>query len=191
MQASLYIHPDHEPLQFAWTALERADCHPHGEPHDFRARCPKCQSTNATALHVSIGGDRSAAMHCFRCGANGVEVMRALGADGRHLYPPGHHKAPRLHLPQARRPDFDGAARTLANALLAVERLDGYWYAELRTDCGRCGAPHAILQATSASDSVVYLCPGDDYADAMGFGACTLEHCQQGLAGRLAREDAV
>src|SRR4051812_40949400 len=47
------IGPD--PLDTVWAALDAAGYDPHGQEHDFRARCPGHDGENRDALHVSEG----------------------------------------------------------------------------------------------------------------------------------------
>ena len=44
-----------DPLGMVWDALEVGGYGPHGQPHDFRARCPGHDGDNATSLHVARG----------------------------------------------------------------------------------------------------------------------------------------
>lgn len=172
-----------DPLAIVWAALDRADCDPHGQLHDFRARCPRHEGDNRDALHVSVGADGRAVLWCFAHQCFVEDIVAELGLAMSDLFPPGHHRARRRRLPVARREDFAGDARTVANVLMALERLGADWYLELRADCAHCGSPAALLQVTPRF--VVFSCPGDADAEALGFTACTLTQFEEALAGRL------
>jgi hypothetical protein len=133
---------------------------------------------------VSVGGDGRALLHCFAHHCSAKSIVGALGLSLPDLFPAGHHHARRRRLPKARREDFDGRARTLANLLAAVEELGAEWYGELRFDCPHCGSPVALLQVSSWGIEQ-YCCPGDAEAEVLGYTACTLHQCQQAFAGRL------
>jgi hypothetical protein len=56
------------------------------------------------------------------------------------------------------------------------------WQIELRCDCWHCGAPGALVRA---SDRGVFLsCPGDAYAEELGYGAWTRRQFQEALAAQ-------
>jgi hypothetical protein len=173
-----------DPLLTMWDALAAHDCEPHGRPHDFRARCPLHDGDNPEALHVSVGGDGSALIHCFAHHCPAEEIAAAIGVDVRDLFPPGHHRARRRQLSDARRADFVGRARTVGNVLLALERLGADWYLELRCDCPHCGSAAALLQVSNRGVQQLS-CPGDEDADRLGYTACTLDQFEQALAGRV------
>ena len=172
-----------DPLRNWWDALDRGGFGPHGEPHSFRSRCPLHGGDNADALHVFIGGDGRAVPHCFACQAHPKDIAAAVGLDPRDSFPAGHHRARRRDLPQPRRAELAGSVRAIVNVLAALGELGGDWYGELRVDCPHCGAPGAILQASGRSTT--YRCPGDNDAEQLGFGACTLNQALQALAGRV------
>jgi hypothetical protein len=169
-----------------WDALERAVCAPHGEPWNFRSRCPAHDGENPNALHVSVGCDGQAILWCFahQCGAE--QIVAAVGLQMHDLFPAGHRRARRRPLPDACRADFTGSARAVANVLAGLEAVGGDWLVQLRCDCAHCGAPAAVLFADRSG--VTLMCPGDDRAQALGYGACTADQLTQALAGRL--EDA-
>lgn len=175
-----------DPLSTVWEALERADCSPHGQAWNYRARCPHHNGDNREALHVQVGGDGRALIHCFAHDCRAEDVARALGLSIRDLFSPGHKHARRRRLQEARRIDFHGRAKTAANILCALDQLGVEWFIELRTDCPLCGSPAAVLFVSSWG--IEYLsCPGDAEAEALGYaaGACTLDQARQALAARV------
>jgi hypothetical protein len=171
-----------DPLAAVWEALERGGHRPHGRPWDYRARCPVHDGKTDGSLHVFTGADGQAIPYCF-AGCPKEEIVRAIGLTIGDLYPAGHHHARRRKLPEARRADFAGHARTVANTLAALQALGGDWYLELRCDCPYCGSPAALLQASPKF--ALYRCPGDDHAERLGYTACTLDQFLQALAGRI------
>jgi hypothetical protein len=172
-----------DPLRTVWDALERAGCNPHGRPWDFRARCPVHDGDNVQALHVSVGADGRGVLWCFARQCSIESIVGALDIDIPDLFPAGHHHARRFRLPDARRSEFEGPARTLVNTLAAIERLGADWYASLRVDCAYCGSPAAIVQVDR--HGVSFSCPGDADAEALGYAGCTFDQFTQALAGRL------
>lgn len=172
-----------------WDALERGECEPHGQPYDFRARCPGHRGDNVTALHVWVGADGRAVLWCHAHQCSAKVITAALGLTVPDLFPAGHRNARRRRLLEARRSDFTGSTRTVVNVLKAVDELGGDWFLELRVDCPYCGSPAALLQASDRG--VVLSCPGDATAEALGYTACTLEQVMEALAGAVeARRDA-
>ncbi len=179
-----------DPLATWWEALERGGYGPHGQPHSFRSRDPLCGSNNPKALHVFVGADGRAVPHCFVCKGHPKDIAIAAGINPADSFPAGHHNARRYQLGEARRSDFTGQARTVANLLLGLQECNRPWSLELRTDCVVCGTPHALIVV---NDLGAFLsCPCDLAADALGYVACTLRQFQQVLAGRLhdRREEA-
>lgn len=168
------------PLTACWDALEQGDHRPRGQAHDFRARCPAHNGESYNSLHVSLGVDGRALLYCF-AGCTVEEICGALGLEVCDLFPPGHRHARRLQVAPARRQDFTGSARVVVNVLAALEELGADWYLELRTDCAHCGSPAALIQASRRF--AVLSCPGDADAEALGYGACTLDQFEQALAG--------
>jgi hypothetical protein len=166
-----------------WDALDRAGCRPHGPEHDFRARCPGHDGENRDALHVSTGADGRVLLTCFAHDCDSETIVGAIGLEMSDLFPPGHHRARRLKPPRSRREDFTGPARTVVNVLAGLETVGSDWCLELRTDCPHCGSPAALLQASPRF--VLLSCPGDEYAERLGYTACTLDQFQQALAGRV------
>jgi hypothetical protein len=171
----------HDPCRAVYEALEAAGCSPKGPPFKATARCP-AHDDRDPSLTVGIGVDGRALVHCH-AGCPVEAILEALRLAWPDLFPPGHHRARRRRLREARRADFNGGARTVANVLAALETLDADWFISLRCDCPHCGSPAAILQASP--HGVSYSCPGDAEAEALGFTACTLEQFKQALAGRL------
>jgi hypothetical protein len=173
-----------DPLRTVWEALERAGCEPHGAAHDFRSRCPAHGGENREGLHVSIGADGRALIHCHPHRCPIARIVAALDLSEGDLFPAGHRHARRRDLREARRSEFDGPARAVVNILAAIEALGAEWYLNLRCDCPYCGAPAAIVQARSGGRALVS-CPGDDVAERLGYGACTFDQFTQALAARL------
>lgn len=173
-----------DPLDAVWSALESHDCQPHGRSWDFRAKCPYHNGDNPESLHVEVGADGRALIHCFAHDCRAEDVAKALGLSIRDLFPPGHKHGRRRQLHEARRIDFTGRAKTVANVLCALDQLGAEWYVELRTDCPHCGSPAALLYASSWGLENVS-CPGDGDSEALGFTACTLDQFRQALAARV------
>jgi hypothetical protein len=149
--------PD-DPLRTLWDALEDGGYGPHGQPHDFRSRCPVHDGGNATSLHVCAGGNGSvgcvvAYCHAHRC--DGPMVARALGLPASALYPPGHRKAHRRSLPAAQRDQMRPNARAVRDTLSALDALGLPWQASLTTVCPYCGAQGAWLRTSHDGDVVV------------------------------------
>jgi hypothetical protein len=174
-----------DPLHTVWEALERAGCEPHGTEWDFRSRCP-LHGENPGALHVSVGVGGQAVLWCFARQCAAEDIAGALRLEMCDLFPPGHRRARRRQLPQARRADFQGSARTVVNVLAALEALGDDWSASVRCACAFCGAPAAVLFADR--ERVGLMCPGDPDPNALGHWTCTADQLAQALAGRL--EDA-
>jgi len=166
-----------DPQRTWWDALERGDYGPRGPLHSFRSGCPLCGSDNPTALHVFVGADGRAVPHCFVCEGHPRAIALAAGLDPRDSFPAGHHKARRRSLSEARRADFHGNARSVANILKALELLgapQSYWQFESR-GCAFCGDPGALLTVTSWGQRPWLSCPS----------GCTLDEHLQALAGRV------
>ena len=145
-----------DPLGMVWNALAVGGHGPHGQPHDFRARCPGHDGDNGTSLHVARGTGGQALVWCFAHGCSTEEIIEPLGLRLRDLFPvdPGD-SGRRLHV--ARREDFTGNARTLANVLLAVERLELRWGLALWLDeCPNCEWPYAQLSINSTGEPRLY-----------------------------------
>ena len=51
----------------------------------WRSCCPVHGGSNPTALSIKHCDDNSYIVHCFNCGANGIEVFEALGLDVKEL----------------------------------------------------------------------------------------------------------
>jgi len=160
-----------DPLQLCWDALERGGYGPHGQAHDFRARCPGHDGDNSSALHVSAGASGKVLLWCFAHGCSEEEIVTPIGLRVSDLFSvdPGD-SGRRLHV--ARREDFIGKARTLANVLLAVERLEVRWGLALWLDeCPNCEWPHAQISINSNSEPRLYCHRG-----------CELRMVEQALA---------
>lgn len=52
----------------------------------YVALCP-CHDEKTPSLHVSDMGDGRILAHCFGCGANGIDIILALGIDQSLLFP--------------------------------------------------------------------------------------------------------
>jgi hypothetical protein len=171
------------PCATVWDALERHGYGPHGQTHDFRSRCPAHNGDNASSLHVCVGADGRAVLWCHARQCAVEDVVSTIGLSMPDLFPAGYRRARRRQLREARRSDFTGNARQLANVLMALVENGAEWYAEIRTDCPHCGSPRALLRV---SERGVWLsCPGDEYAVELGYGQCTFRQFQEALAGRL------
>jgi hypothetical protein len=157
-----------------WDALEVGGYGPHGEAWDFRSRCPAHDGDNADALSVSPGADGRALLHCF-VGCDVEAIVAALGLEMCGLFPAGHRRARRLGVHPARRPDFTGAARDVADMVYAVDRLGEDWRVELILQCPVCSSGSAMFVASTRHPSFVS-CPG----------GCTVEQVAQTFAGQLA-----
>ena len=129
---------------------------------------------------TKFGGDGRAVLWCFAHHCPVEDIVKVMALDMRDLFPPGHHRGRRLKLVDARRLDFEGSARTLANVTAALEAVGAEWGLELRTDCAHCGSPRALLRVSSRG--VFLSCPGDEYAAELGYSACTLDQFQEALA---------
>lgn len=174
-----------DPLATVWEALDRCDCNPHGRAWDFRARCPVHDGENAEALHVRVGGDGRALVHCHPHECPIEEIVRSIGLGMADLFPPGHNGARRRRLKEARRSDFAGSAREIANVLLALESVGASWAVDLRTDCAHCGEPGALLQASPRGISFWCRAGEDD-----GYEVCTSDRFKQALAARVEERGA-
>ncbi len=167
-----------DPPKTVWDALEARDYCPHGQPHDFRARCPAHKGSNDESLHVSVGADGRALVHCFAHRCDEAAITSVLGLEVSDLFPAGHRNARRRELPHASRVDFTGPAVEAADLLCALNRLGERWRIEVTCDCPSCGSPHALL-AISTDHGPWMSCPG----------GCTAQMAAQALAGRLADAD--
>lgn len=140
-----------DPLSTVWDALQAAGCAPHGQAYDFRSRCPAHAGENNNALHVSAGADGRAVLWCHAHQCELEDITIALELSVADLFPAGHRNANRRQLANARRADFDGPARTVANTLAALERIGDRWVVTVSTDCPYCGYPHARLVVHSSA----------------------------------------
>jgi hypothetical protein len=167
-----------DPLRVIWDALEAHGCQPHGQPYDFRARCPAHNGDNPTSLHVVEGVDRRVVVHCFARQCELREVAEALGLSASDFFPDGHYRARRQPLRPVKRSDFQGAAEGVANVLYALEALDERWTAMVMSDCPYCGSQGAWLRAHS-----------DGRIDADCPGGCDATAYTGALLGRLNEEE--
>jgi hypothetical protein len=167
-----------DPLRLLWDALEAHGCRPHGKEYEFRARCPGHDGDNRTALSVGVGADGRAVLWCHAHQCDAQTITAALGLSVADLFPDGHHRGRRYPLRPVRRSDFDGAARTVANVLYALEELDGGWQLMLASACPYCGSPGAWLRASS-----------EGKADADCPSGCDANNYVGGLLGLLAERE--
>ncbi len=130
-----------DPRHTVWQALDRHGYQPHGEPHQFRARCPLHNGDSADSLAVNIGADGRALLYCFRCGRSGPEIAVAVGLTPYDLFPAGHRRGnPFQTLPEASRSEFAGNARTAANVLLGLDQAGLLSRIEIiARECPYCG----------------------------------------------------
>jgi hypothetical protein len=162
-----------DPLRTLWDRLEAAGCGPHGEAWNFRSTCPGHNGDGVDSLSAAPGADGRALLHCF-VGCDTGRIVAALGLEMSSLFPSGHRRARRLAVHPARRPDFTGAARDVADMVYAVDRLKEDWRAELILQCPGCGSGSALFVASSRHPSFMS-CPS----------GCTVEQVAQTLAGQL------
>jgi hypothetical protein len=145
-----------DPLRILWDALAAGGYGPHGQPHDFRARCPGHDGDNSSALHVSAGAGGVVLLWCFAHGCATEDIIAPLNLRMRDLYPVDPGNSGR-RLPTARREDFTGNARLAANTLLALTRLDERWTVSILMDeCPNCEWPHALLVIDSAREPFIH-----------------------------------
>ena len=151
-----------DPLRIVRDALAAGGYGPHGQAHDFRSRCPGHDGDNDSSLHVSTAGGGYALLWCHAHGCSTEEIIEPLGLRLRDLYPldPGYSGR---RLRTARREDFTGNAKTLANVLLALQELGERWGLALWLDeCPNCQWPHAQVSINSAGEPRVYCGRGCD-----------------------------
>ena len=163
-----------DPLRIVWDALAAKGFGPHGQPHNFRSICSGHPGAdNRSALHVwDEGGE--AKMCCFTHGCDRLDIIEPLGLRLRDLYPVDPGDSGR-RLRTARREDFSGNARALANVLLALERLGLRWGGALWLDeCPNCEWPWAQLTINSKGEPKVHCQRG-----------CDVRMVEQALADRL------
>jgi hypothetical protein len=166
-----------DPLRLVWEALEAHDCHPRGKEYEFRARCPGHDGDNRTALSVAVGADGRAVLWCHAHQCDVEKITAALGLSVADLFPDGHHRGRRHPLRAVKRSDFDGAARTVANVLFALEQVGEPWELMLTCACTYCGGPGAWLRAVDGRVDVD--CPG----------GCDSRAFTQALLGRLSEKE--
>lgn len=164
-----------DPLRIIWDALDAGGYGPHGRLDDFRARGSCHDGDNPDSLHVTRGAGGQALVWCHAHGCSVEEIVESLGLRVRDLFPLDPSDSGR-RLRSARREDFTGNARVLANVLLAVERLGLRWGDALWLDeCPNCERPHAQLSINSRGEPRVYCGRG-----------CDLRMVNQALADLLA-----
>ena len=135
-----------------WDALKRCGYRPHGQPHDYRSRCPGHDGDNPDALHVTIAADGTVLLNCFAHGCPPEDIVTPLSLRVRDLFPV-EVEYPTTRLPTARREQFSGNARQVADVLLAVERLGMPWSGALWLDeCPNCEWPWAQLTVGSTGE---------------------------------------
>jgi hypothetical protein len=171
-----------DPLTTVWEALEFAGFEPHGQPHDFRSRCPAHHGDNRDALKVTEGTDRRVLLWCHAHGCEPQLIVTALGLSMSDLFPPGHHRARRRALEPVRRSDLTGNAQAVASTLHALDVLELPWWAMVNTDCPYCGSPGAWLRTTSKPDSATSKAGRPWVSCPEG---CTTDQFTSALAGRL------
>ena len=163
-----------DPLRIVWDALAAGDYGPHGQAHDFRSRCPGHDGDNPDALHVSTGAGGVALLWCFAHGCSEEEIVAPLGLRVRDLFPVDLGDSGR-RLRTARREDFTGNARIVANVLKALGDLGERWGLALWLDeCPNCERERMQLSINSAGEPRVYCGRG-----------CDLRMIEQALADRL------
>ena len=151
-----------DPARMVWDALATGGYGPHGQAHDFRARCPGHDGENPDSLHVSAAPGGEALLWCFAHRCYPEDIIAPLGLRMRDLYPldPGYSGR---RLRPARREDFAGNARTVANLLLALQEQGRRWGIALWLDqCPNCEWPHAQVSINSAGEPRVYCQRGCD-----------------------------
>ncbi len=175
-----------EPLRTLWDALEAHGCRPHGKAYDFRARCPAHDGDNPQALHVAIGADGRAVLHCFAHGCEVEAVTDALGLRLADLFPNGHKRGQRRPSVPLRRSDFHWPARAAVNALYALERVEQPWRAMVASDCPYCGSQGAWLHVRSVGHVLPNgFCDPQGRAELDCPNGCTVDNYEQALLGRL------
>jgi hypothetical protein len=163
-----------DPLKTIWDALEAGGYRPHGKPYDFHSRCPGHDGDSADSLHISIGADGRALLHCHAHGCDVEQITGALDLTVASMFPAGHRRARRLEVRPARRADFTGAALEAADMIAALDQLGEDWRVELILMCPGCGDGGALFVASSRHRSFMS-CEG----------ACTVQMVSQALAGQL------
>lgn len=156
-----------------WDPLERLDCRPHGELHDFRSACPEHGGDNDTSLHVTLTPDGTILLHCFAYGCKPEDIVGRLGLRMADLFPSDRTYTARLK--PARREDFTGNMKMAANVILALERLERRCRVSIDIDeCPCCESPHAQL-----------VIPSNDAPYTHCWRECGVEAFTGGLAEKL------
>ena len=160
-----------DPLQTVWDALASLDCDPHGETHNYRARCPAHGGDNPSALHVVE--EPTGALSCTASvAAARMGFVHALGLEWGDLFPTGHRSARRVRTQQ---PRLTGNARRVADTLAALDAAGRPWQAMVGTTCPYCEHPGAWLRAIPGK------APEIDCPD-----GCNTNTFMQALAGGIA-----
>ena len=164
-----------DPFQIVWDALDAGSYGPHGRLREFRSRCSGHDGDNPDALHVWDNGDGSVRLWCHAHGCTVEDILEPLSLRVRDLFPVDLGDTGR-RLRTARREDFTGNARTLANVLLALQQLGARWSGALWLDeCPNCQWHWAQLSIGSTGEPKVSCQRG-----------CDLRMFNQALANRLA-----
>ena len=159
-----------DPLARIFQALEQNGCEPHGQPHNFRARCPAHEGESRDALHVVEGADRRVVLHCFAHGCDPQTIVAAVGLQLGDLFPPGHRRARRRALPSPARVDLVGDAREVADVVAALDQLKIAWVVRIDVDaCPYCNGQPAQLIVGSGGLRCLF-CP-EECSTAMFLGA--------------------
>lgn len=167
--------PDPGPLRIVWEALALGGYEPHGDPHDFLARCPGHDSRNGdkSTLAVGTGVDGRVLLNCFGCGCAPETIVWALGLKPEQLFPAGHRKGPQPRPKKIARDELTGNVREVADTLEALEAAGLWWSFQVQADCPYCGG--VAWLRTSALNSELYLdCSG----------GCTLSEFSGAVAQR-------
>jgi len=67
------------------TITSLLDCKPSGK-NQYKALCP-CHNEKTPSLGIKELPDGKVIMHCFGCGASGIDVAHALGLNASDLFP--------------------------------------------------------------------------------------------------------
>jgi hypothetical protein len=145
-----------DPLRLVWDALDAGGYNPHGQPHDFRARCPEHDGDSVDALHVTVATDGRVLLYCFAHGCRVEDIVARLSLRMRDLYPVDLGDSGR-RLRNARREDFSETARPPAEVLAALDHLGEPWEVSiLMNECPNCEWPHARIVWRSTGEAFVH-----------------------------------
>ena len=99
--------------------------------------------------------DGAALLWCFAHGCDTREIIERIGLRLADLFPSDRQYTARLQ--SARREDFAGNAKTVANVVAALERLGRRWRVSIDVDeCPCCEWPHAQLVVPSTGEPFVH-----------------------------------